>query len=143
MRKISVLVIACMMLLIGCGGGKPDDVSEQAYSDAVKAIDAMDSYSDGNLDLEELMDELYEIDIDIDSLTDMEYFETLEEDENGILVDNNSEYPKDVSIYFNILDMKMQMSTLRLDIDADVKNDAVEIATEMRNQLADTVKYKN
>lgn len=144
MKKLLVAML-CIILLMGCGNGeeKPEDISEKAYSDAIKTIDIMDKYLDGDSDLEELMDELYEIDIDVDSVTDVEYFSTLDQNENGEYIDNSAEYPRDVSIYFDILDIQNQMSTLMLDIPEENKNQAVEIATEIRDELADAINYKD
>lgn len=143
MRKKLLLVVIMCCLLVGCGNKKPDDVSDKAYSDAVKTIDIMGAYSDGKYDEEEIIHELYEIEIDTDKLFDEEYLNSLERNSEGELVDNSSQYPRDVSVYVDIVDIRIQMSTLELDIGENNKKDSINTAMEIKEELAETINYKD
>ena len=144
MKKTLILLISCV-LLIGCGKSeseKPQDISEEAYLDALDAVEIADAYSDEKYDVEKAITDLYEIDVDTDSLLDSEYLMSLERNENNELIDEKMEYPRDISVYVSIFDIQTQMSTLRLDVGEENKEKAVDSVMELRDELADKINYK-
>ena len=147
MKKLILSLIVCC-IVIGCGkeengNEKPDGISKEMYLYAIETIEIMDSYSLGKYDLDKTMDELYEIDIDTDCLGNDEYMSSLTKDEEGEFIDENSEYPKDISIIMNIADIRLQMSTLELDVKEDIKNTAIETAINIKDDLAKKINYKD
>lgn len=145
MKKILILLILCV-LLVGCGKSeseKPQDISEEAYLDAIDAIEIVDAYSDEKCDAEKAIKDLYEIDVDTDSLLDSEYLMSLERNENNELIDEKMEYPRDISVYASIFDIQTQMSTLRLDIGEENKEKAVDSVMELRDELANKINYND
>lgn len=145
MKKIIGIVI-CVLLLAGCGnkiGEKPDDISEEAYEDAILAVNTIDSYKDNDVDLDQALDSIYEIDLDSDLLFDQEYYNSLSRNENNDLIDNNANYPRDVEIYYTILDIQTGLSTLRLELENKEKDEIMQTITDFRDDLVNTVNYKN
>ena len=145
MKKIIGIVI-CVLLLAGCGnkiGEKPDDISEEAYEDAILAVNTIDSYKDNDVDLDQALDSIYEIDLDSDLLFDQEYYNSLSRNENNDLIDNNANYPRDVEIYYTILDIKTGLSTLRLELEDEEKDEITQTIMDFRDDLVNTVNYKN
>lgn len=144
MKKL-LFVLAICCLIVGCGDKQeiPEGISEEAYSHATKTVKIMEDYSAGKLDGEETITELYEIEIDTDKLFDEEYFNSLERNSEGELVDNSSKYPRDVSVYVSILDIRTQMSTIRLDIKDEDKKESINLAMEITDELAEKINYKD
>ena len=58
MRKKILLISICALLLVGCGGGKPSDVSQEMYDVAVYTVKATDLYLDGEVSAEDTYDKI-------------------------------------------------------------------------------------
>lgn len=62
MKKFIVGLVLVLFLLAGCGGnnGIPDGMNEDTYNIGVQAVDALESYNDGNMSNDEIKDRLNE-----------------------------------------------------------------------------------
>lgn len=60
MKKIIVRMLICCMcfILVACGSGKPEGVSDDAYDLGVKAVEVAQQYLDGDIDVRELEEKL-------------------------------------------------------------------------------------
>lgn len=102
------------LLLMGCNGGKPDDVSQEMYDVAVYAIKAADLY----LNAESTSEEVYE---KIDSLN-------IPETDAG---------SKDFLVDSSILRLKISI------LGADIGSQNLTDVKEARNELAERINYKD
>lgn len=117
-RKLFLFVIIVITFLTACGGGKPDDVSEEMYQNAVYAIKVVDLYLDGEATAKETYDKLDNMNLpDSDTLID------------------KKEYA-DYSIWQSIFSLKIDIFGVNLGTTSlsDLKED--------RNKLAEAINYK-
>ena len=114
MKKIIFLLIACVIVLSGCGSGKLNDVSQEMYDAAVYTIKATDLYLDGESTAYETYDK-------IDSL----------------IIQDSEGYDRDALVNMSILNIKLSL----LGVDAGASS--ISDIKEGRSELAEEINYKD
>lgn len=115
MRKIIILMM-CVIMLTGCGG-KPSDVSDEMYENAVYTIKVCDLYLDGEATQEETIEK-------IDGIVTPE-------------IDIVSASSNEVSIWSGIMGLKTDCIKMRL------KEFELSSFNENRDKIADAINYKD
>lgn len=72
-----------------------------------------------------------------------DYMRSLKKNDEGELIDENAECPKDVGVYMNIVDLRIQISVLDSDGTDDFKQKTIDNIKEIRNKLAKKINYKD
>lgn len=139
-KKVIAVLLMVSALLCGCGGGNndlPEGISEEAYEKAIQTVELTDLYLKEKLNLEETMAKLYNLDVDFDE----DYLNSLSRNEDGELIDENSEYPRDGMVNVSIVDIRLQISTMDFG-DDEYKKKTLENIRELRDELAEKINYK-
>ena len=121
---VGFLLFSTITFLSGCGGGKPNDVSDQHYQYALKAIEIADGYLDFDLTADEAYAEISELEERKEDLPD------------GKVGDKT--YVKDFSIESNVSILSSALLRGYLDLDINIYNDVLE----SRNTLAKAIGEK-
>lgn len=118
MKKFFTMLIVAVFMLTSCGGGKPDDVSQEMYDYAVYAIKVTDLYLNGDCSIEETYKKLRDI-----SLPEIEF-------------DYGRENKKDSSVNISISSLRTTALLVKLGSNnlSDLKKD--------RDELAKKINYK-
>lgn len=126
---IAFLLLSITTLLLGCNGGasgstKPDNVSDQHYRYALKAIEIADGYLDYELSAVEAY-------YQIESLVSRE--EELPDSEFG-----DPTHSKDSSVEFYTSFLRWEISDAKYDASSEIYNKIVEY----RNEIAELIGEK-
>ena len=121
---VGFILFSTITFLSGCGGGKPNDVSDQHYQYALKAIEIADGYLDFDLTVDEAYAEISELE------------ERKEELPDGKVGDKT--HAKDFSIESNVSMLSSALVRGYLDLDTDIYDDVLE----RRNSLAKAIGEK-
>ncbi len=137
MKKIliGIILIICV-LSVGCGAkeAKPDNISEDTYNKAIKAITIFDSYKNGEMDSEMFLKELYSIGIES---------KLLEKKDGKWTYDSAEISDDDAKVYCAIVDMGMNFPSPYLELSQEQTEHLEEVVTKTRNELAEMINYRD
>lgn len=112
--KKKFLIIICFLLIVGCGG-KPAGISDEMYDTAVYVVNVVDSYLEGESELEETYDKISNLNIpEYDDIAD-----------------------DDASVYISISSIKTTLFSMEPSIGTQTISDL----KEKRNDLAEKINY--
>lgn len=114
--KRSFILFMFLFLAIGCGSNKPSGLSDEMYDTAVYVVKVVDSYLDGEANLEET----YNI---ISDLSIPEYSD----------IDSD-----DADVYTSILNVKITLFSM----DPSIGTQTITDLKESRNELAEKINYE-
>lgn len=137
-KRIFVALLTSVLLLSGCeeNKSKPEDISEEAYENAVYTIESIDSYLSEKSNLEETIEKLYKLDVKYDS----DYYNTLSRNEEDELIDENLEFQRDPMINIEIVDIRIQTSAMDFG-DEEYKEKTLKYIKKLRDELAEKINY--